>query len=232
MPELLPPIPEENDDGGLLDEAPRPMERDDPPLPPPEVTLPRGTSNMSTSEPEPQPTPQLQAAAPPTSAASSSLTAPSSLTPMTSVPTSIFHDLDLLDGYAPVRERGRAVEPETPYMSEAVLYGIPPLTETVRMARLKRMNSNGEEEYEADVDEDESDDCFFVSPADAFLTGKATRSEVRLKDLSQEDRQEFIKSMAMGEVQRRGKANSTTNRGPPQGREDHWHEVGSHRQEL
>ena len=131
MPELLPPVPEENDDGGLLDEAPRPMERDDPPLPPPEVTLPRSRSDSYLRHRS------LQAFF------------------MTSI-------VGMVMRYAPERT-GRAVEPETPYMSDAALYGIPPLAESVRVARLKRMNSNGEEEHEADVDEDESDDCFFIS---------------------------------------------------------------------
>ena len=56
---------------------------------------------------------------------------------------------------------------------------------------------DGIEEYELDTgdDDDDQSDFAYLCPADVFLTGKAVRSEIRLKDLSPEDRIKFVQSM-------------------------------------
>ena len=54
----------------------------------------------------------------------------------------------------------------------------------------------GEEDYQSDSSETEEDECYYSAPADAFLTGKAVRSEVKLKDLNPKDRESFDQSMA------------------------------------
>ena len=46
-----------------------------------------------------------------------------------------------------------------------------------------------------DTDDDEEGDFAYLCSADVFLTGKAVRSEIRLKDLSPEDRAKFVLSM-------------------------------------
>ena len=55
-------------------------------------------------------------------------------------------------------------------------------------------------QYELDTDDDtdtEDEAAYYLMPADIFLTGKAAvKSEVKLRELSQEDREKFDKSMA------------------------------------
>ena len=58
---------------------------------------------------------------------------------------------------------------------------------------------DGQEEYELDTtDEEEGEESLLsiASPADVFLTGKAVRSEIRIKDLSPEEKEKFEASMA------------------------------------
>ena len=96
-------------------------------------------------------------------------------------------------GYAPVRpERGPA---ERPYFTEDIPHEwyCPTLPEHVREYNLKKFaEALGDEQDESDP---ETDDCY-DNPADVFLTGKAVRSEIKLKDLGQEDRAKFDEAMA------------------------------------
>ena len=48
---------------------------------------------------------------------------------------------------------------------------------------------------EIDTDDDDESDFAYLCPADVFLTGKAVRSEIKLKDLSPENRAKFLASM-------------------------------------
>ncbi|CAE7242021.1 GIP, partial [Symbiodinium pilosum] len=92
------------------------------------------------------------------------------------------------------RARGSASSTEAPYFTEDFLWDVEPLTRTVRECRLRKM-VNGIEEYEIDTDDDDESDFAYLRPADVFLTGKAVRSEIKLKDLSPENRAKFLASM-------------------------------------
>ena len=74
----------------------------------------------------------------------------------------------------------------------------PTLPRTLKDKSLKRIaNKHGyESEASSDVEAEESDGPDNEVPADVLLTGKAVRSEVKLKDLDKEDRTKFDKSMA------------------------------------
>ena len=71
------------------------------------------------------------------------------------------------------------------------------MTTLVRESRLRKMVGDTSI-YEMDTDEeDEATDLdVFISSADVFLTGRAVRSEVRLKDLSEKDKTAFVQCMA------------------------------------
>ena len=208
-PDLLPPVPEGNE-GGLLDELGQgnealpeppqnlrtgegvvdggtvPQQMGDEALPEPAQNLRTGEgvpldadmhrqqSHMST-EPEPQPTPQL-------APAPVALPAP-------------FRDPDRLDGYNPVRARGTSTRTELPYLAEDFAWDEQPLTQTVRELRLKRMTDDGKEEHELDTEEDNDEAFWNLIPADVFLTGKAVRSEIKLKDLRPKERELFVGAM-------------------------------------
>ena len=196
LPELLPPVQEE-DPGGLLDEigedqAPQVLPQqertgDDAHGPEP-MQVERRPSVMS-NEPEPQPTPAKgPVAAPALPPEPSSATA--SVPSLRNRPRA-FRDPARLDGYHPVRERhgARSGGSEQPYIAEAI-------TTTVRESRLRRMVGDISE-YELDMDDEGLDpEDTFLTSADVLLTGKAVRSEIKLKDLAGEDREAFQKSMA------------------------------------
>ena len=141
---------------------------------------------MSTG-PEPQPTPLLgPLPVPDVPQAALPRTPPTMPLP--------FRDPDRLDGYTPVRSRP-ARQTEVPYLAEDFAWSEPPLTQAVRELRLKRM-VDSTEEFEPEGNEDtEEEDLLCAIPADVFLTGKAVRSEIKLKDLTHEQRQEYIQSM-------------------------------------
>ena len=83
-------------------------------------------------------------------------------------------------------------------MVEDKIWDIPDLPEHVRERNMKSMLSESEES-ESDQEEKWLTEVFHAFeqvPADAFLTGKAVKSEVSLKDLSPEDREKFWESMA------------------------------------
>ena len=132
---------------------------------------------MST-EPEPQPTPPQGPFEPPVPQATYPLPASQG-----SPAQALLRDPDRLDGYAPLRT-SRASS-ERPYFAEDTLWEVPDLIDTVRSNRLRKM-VDGTEEYELDSYDDEESDLAYLCPADLFLTGKAVRSEIRLKDLSAE----------------------------------------------
>ena len=88
-----------------------------------------------------------------------------------------------------------ARQTEVPYLAEDFVWSEPPLTQAVRELCLKRM-VDSTEEFEPEENEDtEEEDLLCAIPADVFLTGKAVRSEIKLKDLTHEQRQEYIQSM-------------------------------------
>ncbi|CAE7766366.1 GIP, partial [Symbiodinium sp. CCMP2456] len=214
-PDLLPPVPE--DDEGLLDgdgpgqEAPlEPLQNSrtgagassstdggalssqEAPLEPrqnsrtgagaPDVDMHRQSSTVSSAEPEPMPSTPLVGPAPPPAATHQ-------------VPQA-FHDPDRLDGYRPLRG-GRSEAPD-PYLAEDVPWDLPPVSHMVREQRLRKMVGDTEE-YETDTTDEEEDaeDLFsYLTPADIFLTGKAVRSEIKLKDLSPVEREKFVAAMA------------------------------------
>ena len=95
-------------------------------------------------------------------------------------------------GYAPIRpDRGA---PDRPYFTEAETFEwyCPTLPEHVRDYNLKKFaEALGETTQESETEEE-----FFQDPADAFLTGKAVRSEIKLGTLSREDREKFDEAMA------------------------------------
>ena len=217
--EHLPPVPED-EPGGLLDETQRTgatlranipqgpsssgatsapsapaTEGQRTGEPQPEENPVQPTTSMST-EPEPLPlAPALRPADVPAAQPAAAEVQPG---PPAPAPANIFRDPDRLDGCNAVR-RVRPT-PEQPYMAEAILddhWEVAPLTRVVREARLRRM-VNGVEEYELDTaDEEEELENFMcmTSAIEVFLTGKAVRSEIKLKDLSPEDRQKFAQAM-------------------------------------
>ena len=65
----------------------------------------------------------------------------------------------------------------------------PGMEDSVRRMRLKELLSESDDEFENYILTD-------VHPAEAFLTGRAVRSEINLKDLSPSDRKLFDQAMA------------------------------------
>ena len=150
-----------------------------------DVNVDRRPSAMSSSEPEPMPsTPQVGPVVPTASAPQPSQILGGALA-----------DPDRLDGYRPVR--GARPEHHTPYLAEALDWDYPPVSHLVREQRLRRM-VGGEEEYELDTTDEGEPESYLTSlaPADIFLTGKAVRSEIKLKDLAPEEKEKFVASMA------------------------------------
>ncbi|CAE7468223.1 RE2 [Symbiodinium sp. CCMP2592] len=211
-PDLLPPVPE--DDEGLLDAEPgqeAPLEPPQNPrtgegaqalgleapleprqnprtgegAPGTDANMDRQASTVSSVEPEPMPSTPLVAPAP----------APSEQPHVPPAPINMFRDPDRLDGYRP--SRGSRPESSRPYFAEALSWEFPPVSHTVREQRLRRM-VDGEEEYEPDTTDEEDYESMFadLTPADIFLTGKAVRSEIKLKDLNPEEKKKFEASMA------------------------------------
>ena len=143
------------------------------------------------SEPEPLPTPGLLPQVPPQ--------VPAPL-PQEAVPPvqQALRDPDRLDGYMPVR--GNSARPNQvpgPYVTELLEepWGCPSLPHTLREKTLKRMLGSEnlhDEESSANSEDEPIHEC----PADVLLTGKAVRSEIKLKDLKPEDRAKFEASMA------------------------------------
>ena len=103
-------------------------------------------------------------------------------------------------GYEPARttrDRG----PELPYFAEAEewTWTCPMMPSSIREHNMKRLLANYEDLSGSDVsssNEDDPEQAQLQEPADVFLTGKAVRSEVNLKQLSPEDRAKFDTSMA------------------------------------
>ncbi|CAE7722529.1 GIP, partial [Symbiodinium necroappetens] len=85
--------------------------------------------------------------------------------------------------------------PEQPYLAEDFAWLEPPLTQTIRELRLKRMTDDGAEEYEPDTEEETETTPWDLTPADVFLTGKAVRSEIKLKNLSPQERELYTHAM-------------------------------------
>ncbi|CAE7252473.1 RE1 [Symbiodinium sp. CCMP2592] len=79
-----------------------------------------------------------------------------------------------------------------PYVAEVVEepWDCPRITSTLREKRLKRIIGY-EEEAESSYDENSEEDVYLSHPSEVFLTGKAVKSEVRLKDLDPKDRERF-----------------------------------------
>ena len=102
-------------------------------------------------------------------------------------------------GYEPVRQM-HPQEPAQPYLAEAEdwTWTCPMMPSSIREHNMKRLLNNYEELSGSDVssEEDDPEQDQLQEPADAFLTGKAVRSEVNLKQLSPEDRAKFDASMA------------------------------------
>ena len=221
---LLPPLPE-GGDGGLLDEVGQQQVLQEPPqiprtgegasievgpgqqqVPQEPAQIPRtgegapidGQRSHMSTEPEPHPTPVSGPAIPHVPPALEAQLQPSHDShhaPQAQSSQSIFRDPNRLDGYAPVRPSSRAASStETPYFFEDLFWDIEPLTQTVRESRLRRM-VDGIEEYEIDSDDEDDSDFAYLCPADMFLTGKAVRSEIKLKGLSPENKAKFLASM-------------------------------------
>ena len=151
-----------------------------------DVNMHRQSSAMSSSEPEPMPSTPLLAPSLSSNAAAQ----------VSHVLGGVFANPDRLDGCRPLR--GTRAEPHAPYLAEAVSLEFPPVSHLVREQRLRKM-VDGQEEYELDTtDEEEGEESLMstASPADVFLTGKAVRSEIRIKDLSPEEKRKFEASMA------------------------------------
>ena len=113
---------------------------------------------------------------------------------------------DRLDGLGPMRTTRHAGRDSVsgPYLAEediisAETYGTtadddweiicPGMEDSVRRMRLKELLSESDDEFENYILTD-------VHPAEAFLTGRAVRSEINLKDLSPSDRKLFDQAMA------------------------------------
>ena len=140
----------------------------------------------STAEPEPQPavphpsTPQPQVQPQPLGA----MPADRSL-------SSALSDPNRLDGYGPMR---RVYECAGPYLVEENdwLDGCEDLAVSLKNKRLKRLMDD-----EEDDEEELHEEAGLENPHhEAMLTGRAVKSEVNLKDLSQADREKFDVSMA------------------------------------
>ena len=113
---------------------------------------------------------------------------------------------DQLDGLGPVRTTRNSGRESVsgPYLAEdniipAETYGTtvdddwelicPGMEDAVRRMRLKELFSESDGEFENYILTD-------VHPAEAFLTGRAVRSEINLKDLNPSDRKLFDQAMA------------------------------------
>ena len=80
---------------------------------------------------------------------------------------------------------------QTHFLNEIMdLWSCPTLPETVASQNLLRMAKESELSSDSDSGDHEDDEANLVNvnPADTFLTGKAVQSEIKLKDLSSEDR--------------------------------------------
>lgn len=114
-------------------------------------------------------------------------------------PTPTTSTLPTTLGYEPVRQT-HSRDPAQPYLAEAEdwTWTCPMMPSSIRERNMKRLLNNYEELSGSDVSSDEADpeQDQLQEPADAFLTGKAVRSEVNLKQLSPEDRAKFDASMA------------------------------------
>eukprot|EP00435_Cladocopium_sp_Y103_P014041 s2039_g3.t1 len=104
---------------------------------------------------------------------------------------------DRLDGYRAIpRQHGQ--RPSQPYFVEEDDFDCETLPTTLKGKRLERMLNYEGDALTSSQSEDEKEQCFVEGqgPGDVFLTGKAVRSEISLKDLSQEDRAKYDVSMA------------------------------------
>ena len=101
-------------------------------------------------------------------------------------------------GYEPVRSV--RPQPDHPYLAEAEdwTWTCPMMPETIKKTNMKRML--GELNIPASSDDSgidgDTEEAMLQSPADVFLTGKAVRSEVNLKQLNESDRAKFDAAMA------------------------------------
>ena len=144
----------------------------------------------STAEPEPQP------AVPHPSTPRPSLQPQVQPQPLGAVPAdgslnSALSDPNRLDGYGPMR---RVYEYPGPYFVEENdwLDGCEDLAVSLKNKRLKRLMDD-----EEDDEEELHEEAGLENPGhEAMLTGRAVKSEVNLKDLSQIDREKFDVSMA------------------------------------
>jgi len=131
---------------------------------------------------------------------------------------------DRLDGLGPMRttRHARRDSVSGPYLAEediisAGTYGTtadddweiicPGMEDSVRRMRLKELLSESDDEFENYILTD-------VHPAEAFLTGRAVRSEINLKDLRSEAfRSSYGQGMGiLDEVQRSGGAHRGASR--------------------
>eukprot|EP00435_Cladocopium_sp_Y103_P049373 s347_g14.t2 len=103
---------------------------------------------------------------------------------------------DRLDGYRPIpRQHGQ--RPFQPYFVEEDDFDCETLPTTLQGKRLERMLNYEGDALTSSQSEDEKEQCFVEGqgPGDVFLTGKAVRFEISLKDLSPEDRAKYDVSM-------------------------------------
>ena len=107
---------------------------------------------------------------------------------------------DRLDGHPEATFRPVRTEREPlqgPYMVEEDIWDCPTFPSVIRERNLKRLAK--ESGYTSDSNEEVTEDeqAMNDDPADAFLTGKAARStDIKLHNLSKEDREKFNASMA------------------------------------
>ena len=107
---------------------------------------------------------------------------------------------DRLDGHPEATFRPVRTEREPqqgPYMVEEDIWDCPTFPSVIRERNLKRLAK--ESGYTSDSNEEitEDEQAMNDDPADAFLTGKAARStDIKLHNLSKEDREKFDASMA------------------------------------
>ena len=144
----------------------------------------------STAEPEPQPAvPHLSTPRP--SLQPQVQPQPLGVVPADGSLNSALGDPNRLDGYGPMR---RVYEYPGPYLVEENewLDGCEDLAVSLKNKRLKRLMDD-----EEDDEEELHEEAGLENPHhEAMLTGRAVKSEVNLKDLSQIDREKFDVSMA------------------------------------
>ena len=120
------------------------------------------------------------------------------LAPQTGNLQTALRDPDRLDGYRAV-QRQHGQQPQRPYFVEDDDFECETMPSVLKSKRLEKMLNYEDEVFSPSQSEEEQEQCFVEvsqGPGDVFLTGKAVRSEISLKDLSPEDRAKYDVSMA------------------------------------